>query len=276
MINFYKHFWNNSEKKYCSLELIRIGLEWENVVALLLLQLKKCITVKKWQSWQQETCKRILKIELGLHVPGSEDTDDIKGFLSKALLVNAFLQIRGSICDFGIELADQALQHFLCFDEWEAELQKLFNVHKWLGVKVCESPKWRTLAHVTCGFFIVLNADMKTQTNAPLILGCGKVLQCYTLVALSSVAENVDQFTAIEEDAAQWLELLENQIVSLMKIVMQFSSNAHFRRMEVSLSHFKLLIKNTKDRAETSNEKNPSCNKSRVQSNINQWIQKKR
>lgn len=234
-------------------------------------RLKSKLNCKEWHSWREETCRQILDIKVSPPLKTAEDSDDVECFLSRALIANAFLQIRGYSGDFGAELALQTFQYCFLSDKWKKGVSQFNQHYEWLSLKGSECEEWKTLSYIICCFHIILDADEKFQMNGPLILACTKVLQSYVMFGLLNVAKHVDKLKEIN-GMNQWLELLEQQVLALIKVVMPLSSNAHFRRVEVSLSHFKVVINHTKNYAQPLEEQ--QLNRSKVQSDMNDWLHK--
>eukprot|EP00547_Thalassionema_nitzschioides_P001026 CAMPEP_0194209192 /NCGR_PEP_ID=MMETSP0156-20130528/7405_1 /TAXON_ID=33649 /ORGANISM="Thalassionema nitzschioides, Strain L26-B" /LENGTH=473 /DNA_ID=CAMNT_0038936317 /DNA_START=44 /DNA_END=1462 /DNA_ORIENTATION=- len=181
----------------------KLGVAWENVVNILLEQLKKQLTSHEWYSWRQITCKKILDSDVPPPPTDAEDSDDVNCLLSKALIVNAFLQINGSARDFGAELALQSFQQCFFLDDWNYSLSRYHQCYEWLNVKENESQEWKILSYIICCFYIILQGDERIQMNGPLVLACTKILQSCSLFGLSNIAKNADSLKDVH-GIAQW------------------------------------------------------------------------
>lgn len=206
-------------------------------------QLRAKLGDVEWTNWIESTTSRILDMDIDLAPEGSEDADDKDCLLSKALVVQALLP---SDVDFGTHLGMTALRNFLGINDWENEVPKILqkNEHDWLVEKYrdTESPRpWKRLACAYCAFLIIKAKGDEIKADGPRILACIKIIQACAAAGLRGFGETQERVSP-NADIAKWLALLEEQVFSLAKVMMRFSSQAHFRRSEVALSYLKSWI----------------------------------
>lgn len=220
--------------------LSRLWSSWCRVVSGLLELVRSRLDENEWNIWMKSTCRCLLDMHVDPASSNAEDADDSDCLLTRNLLVQAFLSITPKV--FGTTLGMVFLQRCAGITDWDQDISKYFiEDHGWLVKESLESSHiWKLAACISCTYATIeAKGDEIKSGCPPRLLACVKTTSKLIETRVLDLIEG-------EGNAGKWWALTESYVMGLAKLVMRYSTQAHYRRAEIELSFLKTFINDNK------------------------------